>query len=1089
MALKNEKDKKPALGSFSLLSVFRGVEAEAGEALLAELRELLGERAVAEGREALARAEREAASEREAVAEKERALIAELRETVSGLWENDRRWLARVARMPAARERLGLDADIESGGEPGDTGDDTPARVEAARKWIRAERLGDLLQRPGAQTVAAGLALARLPEAERAAAGALVAALPRAMGSRRVAEALSRASFLPLGADAALRPSQGAAALVEREAGAKGLALRTGAALGVLDARGARTEAEREAQERWGFSPSADDEAGSFLSEDFFAPDQEGRGGGEGVDTKAARRAAQGAAAIALGVSAPIAQRWGALIAGGKKEDERAAAREKNDGGPQSAQSEAPADTAARQWARLLDKAVDGLSDLRMEKSVFGAMSLRFGPSHDLSEEALGAFAEEAALRKEAARVEGIGEAGWIQWAGDWIGALADAPLLGELTHAFSRARMPEEAKNGAEISMGGRGRRLRFGDDTAEKELDAAALAWHEPCRPALEAAQGAFATVAGLAAGAGGLSLKEAATEAAKGAQKTASEAAAAWAEQSLGDSWRAQKLAFGERATVRETAWCARNPAALIEAAETSGAHGRAAARWGMALGVDPARANGGNHLCALAREAWVAQGGSALSWKLLASLPEGALARLDAFARAKASEEHLTRAFFLSVKALGVAAEAGVDPEAASRWMHAVGKAPEVGAPTGSALHKAAPEGHLGALEAIAPDAAESSALMGFGGNLFLESDEPPVTEPWQGRFIQDASRLAAMTGKRREPERGENPTQEEARAIEADFEEMQKRASRVLRAALSRADAVGALKGSAEAAGEGGGLFAWLRVPGRLERMLGVEAPAPTPEATPEALDAERAEARRRATIQRFETELGEVHDWLLRSEVGVWATLPMKPEWPLLARRAKEWHELVQAEENAEHDAKQWDPLFGEQADGEFKAIELTSGRELREEGRAMHHCVSTYAGDCHDGKCRIFSIQWLGERHSTLELRFDEEKKAWAPGQNLGVCNSRTVNAKARELGEKLARKATELGLRPQRTREAEALGPGEPPQTEPEAAQGRQQPLPQGDLGGVVARAAAARAQRQGEPGDAGAPGMEQQGPRAGA
>ncbi len=48
---------------------------------------------------------------------------------------------------------------------------------------------------------------------------------------------------------------------------------------------------------------------------------------------------------------------------------------------------------------------------------------------------------------------------------------------------------------------------------------------------------------------------------------------------------------------------------------------------------------------------------------------------------------------------------------------------------------------------------------------------------------------------------------------------------------------------------------------------------------------------------------------------------------------------------------------------------------ELTSGRELYYEGRAMSHCVASYALRCRGGASAIFSLTCNGQRRLTLEL------------------------------------------------------------------------------------------------------------------
>lgn len=54
----------------------------------------------------------------------------------------------------------------------------------------------------------------------------------------------------------------------------------------------------------------------------------------------------------------------------------------------------------------------------------------------------------------------------------------------------------------------------------------------------------------------------------------------------------------------------------------------------------------------------------------------------------------------------------------------------------------------------------------------------------------------------------------------------------------------------------------------------------------------------------------------------------------------------------------------------------DWKIIELLNGKELAAEGRALSHCVATYAHQCMRGKCSIWSVYCNEERVLTLELR-----------------------------------------------------------------------------------------------------------------
>lgn len=52
-----------------------------------------------------------------------------------------------------------------------------------------------------------------------------------------------------------------------------------------------------------------------------------------------------------------------------------------------------------------------------------------------------------------------------------------------------------------------------------------------------------------------------------------------------------------------------------------------------------------------------------------------------------------------------------------------------------------------------------------------------------------------------------------------------------------------------------------------------------------------------------------------------------------------------------------------------------WSLVELTSGRELYEEGQAMRHCVAGYAWSCCTGDIAIFSLRSAGQRRVTVEL------------------------------------------------------------------------------------------------------------------
>lgn len=152
-------------------------------------------------------------------------------------------------------------------------------------------------------------------------------------------------------------------------------------------------------------------------------------------------------------------------------------------------------------------------------------------------------------------------------------------------------------------------------------------------------------------------------------------------------------------------------------------------------------------------------------------------------------------------------------------------------------------------------------------------------------------------------------------------------------------------------------------------------------------------------------------ELELLRDYLSSSEMGVWQQLPLAPNWGQLMRAQREWHELV---ENQKHGGPMsWVSHVREYECEEsgYKATALESGYALLQEGKAMHHCVSSYSKQCHEGRARIFSITRDGKRFGTLELRPNEkDPAAHAVAQFKGSCNAAIEPADAWAFAEQIA-------------------------------------------------------------------------------
>ena len=54
---------------------------------------------------------------------------------------------------------------------------------------------------------------------------------------------------------------------------------------------------------------------------------------------------------------------------------------------------------------------------------------------------------------------------------------------------------------------------------------------------------------------------------------------------------------------------------------------------------------------------------------------------------------------------------------------------------------------------------------------------------------------------------------------------------------------------------------------------------------------------------------------------------------------------------------------------------GDLSFVALQTGKALRAEGAAMHHCVASYWQNVVNGRSRIYSILENGSRVATLEL------------------------------------------------------------------------------------------------------------------
>lgn len=84
------------------------------------------------------------------------------------------------------------------------------------------------------------------------------------------------------------------------------------------------------------------------------------------------------------------------------------------------------------------------------------------------------------------------------------------------------------------------------------------------------------------------------------------------------------------------------------------------------------------------------------------------------------------------------------------------------------------------------------------------------------------------------------------------------------------------------------------------------------------------------------------------------------------------------WHATLIHLTDVDIDAPSVDyaPLPNRMEVGGFTFVALTTARALREEGRAMRHCVGSYHRDVVEGRSRIYSIRSGDKRRATIEFK-----------------------------------------------------------------------------------------------------------------
>lgn len=224
----------------------------------------------------------------------------------------------------------------------------------------------------------------------------------------------------------------------------------------------------------------------------------------------------------------------------------------------------------------------------------------------------------------------------------------------------------------------------------------------------------------------------------------------------------------------------------------------------------------------------------------------------------------------------------------------------------------------------------------------------------------------------------------------------------------------------------EANNEQAGFFAWREAKAKAERMPRIMKSLADRFAKDKQdalkLGSNDSQASHMA-FQKMSDSISLIDDWLANTEDGLWQTLPPKADIADLMRRQHDWHEDVVARAAAgekqlaaKGKAPSWSSPLHKHVDGDWSATLLGTASDLVAEGKAMHHCVSSYASKCKEGSSRIFSVKLNGERATTLEMKLvnasgspvnysanhPSATDVWRQNQNLGSCNAQIKDPSA---------------------------------------------------------------------------------------
>lgn len=148
----------------------------------------------------------------------------------------------------------------------------------------------------------------------------------------------------------------------------------------------------------------------------------------------------------------------------------------------------------------------------------------------------------------------------------------------------------------------------------------------------------------------------------------------------------------------------------------------------------------------------------------------------------------------------------------------------------------------------------------------------------------------------------------------------------------------------------------------------------------------------------KSTEQVLQT-LQDLNDWAGAGPNNHFITRRFDPGMSVRTVRqlSEAWHEAsatAKSSSNAAFPAA-WLPAT---KINDFEIVPIKTVADLYREGRAMHHCVSSYSDTVFDGDVYVFSMRKNGERVATIALRrenVDHDKKEIFIEQMRGPCNA----------------------------------------------------------------------------------------------